>query len=106
MNAWATEAGEFQILVGASSSDIRLSGNVTLEAEKRAARLHAGLTISTLLNDPNGRAILSKHIGGFLLMEDMKMAAELTLEQVAYNHPGFVPQEMVEKIEKELAQIK
>ena len=105
-NAWATEAGEFEILVGASSRDIRLNGNVTLESEKRAARLHTGLTIGTLLNDPNGRAILSKHIGGFLLMEDMKMAAELTLEQVAYNHPGFVPQEMVEKIEKELAQIK
>lgn len=105
-NAWATEAGEFEILIGASSRDMRLSGNITLEAEKRAARLHTGLTISTLLNDPNGRAILSKHIGGFLLMEDMKMAAELTLEQVAYNHPGFVPQEIVEKIEKELAQIK
>ena len=106
MNVWATEAGEFEILVGSSSRDIRLSGNVTLEAEKRAARLHAGLTISALLNDPNGRAILSKHIGGFLLMEDMKMATELTLEQVAFNHPGFVPQTMVEKIEKELAQIK
>jgi len=102
-NAWSTEAGDFEILIGASSRDIRLNGNVTLEPEKRTARLHAGLTISTLLNDPNGRAILSKHIGGFLLMEDMNMAADLTLEQVAHNHPSYVPQEMVEKIEKELA---
>ena len=102
-NAWSTEAGEFEILVGASSRDIRLNGTITLEAEKRAARLHTGLTISALLNDPNGRAVLSKHIGGFLLMEDMNMAANLTLEQVSHNHPGFVPQAMVEKIEKELA---
>jgi hypothetical protein len=45
-------------------------------------------------------------VGGFLLMEDMSMAGGLTLEQVAHNHPNFVSQELVEKIEKELAQIK
>jgi beta-glucosidase len=105
-NAWATEAGEFELLVGASSRDIRLTGNISLEAEKRAARLHAGLTIGALLNDPDGRAVLSKHIGGFLLMADMSMADALTLEQVADNHPNFVPQEMVKKIEAELASIK
>jgi beta-glucosidase len=105
-NAWATEAGEFELLVGASSRDIRLTGNISLEAEKRAARLHAGLTIGALLNDPNSRAVLSKHIGGFLLMADMSMAEALTLEQVAGNHPNFVPQEMVKMIEAELASIK
>jgi len=36
----------------------------------------------------------------------MSMAGGLTLEQVAANHPNFVPQETLEKIEKELAQIK
>ncbi|MBE3139980.1 MAG: glycoside hydrolase family 3 C-terminal domain-containing protein, partial [Thermoplasmata archaeon] len=46
-NAWSTEAGDFEILIGASSRDIRLNGNVTLEPEKRTVRLHAGLTIST-----------------------------------------------------------
>jgi hypothetical protein len=38
-------------------------------------------------------------------MEDMSMAGGLTLEQVAANHPNFVPQEVVEKIEKELEKI-
>lgn len=31
-NAWSTEAGEFEILVGASSRDIRLKGNLNLES--------------------------------------------------------------------------
>ncbi|MEO8355509.1 MAG: glycoside hydrolase family 3 C-terminal domain-containing protein [Chloroflexota bacterium] len=105
-NAWSTEPGEFEILIGASSRDIRLSGMVTLAPEPRASRFHTGLTIKTLLDDPAGRAVLSKHVGGFLLMADMSMAAELTLDQVASNHPNFVPQELLAAIEKDLAEIK
>jgi hypothetical protein len=39
-------------------------------------------------------------------MEDMNMARDLTLEQVAHNHPSYVPQEMLAKIETELQRIK
>ena len=106
LNSWITEAGEFEILVGGSSRDIRARGGFILLPEARASRLHPGLTVKSLLEDPAGRAVLSRHIGGFLLMEDMKMAAELTLEQVAANHPTFVPQAMLLKIEKDLAKIK
>ena len=42
----------------------------------------------------------------FLLMEDMSMAIDMTLEQVAANHPNFVSQELLAQIEKDLAQIK
>jgi beta-glucosidase len=105
-NAWSTEPGEFEILVGASSRDIRLSGSVTLAPEPRASRLHTGLTVKTLLDDPAGRAVVTKYAGGFLLMEDMSMAADMTLEQVAANHPNFVSQELLARIEKDLAGIK
>jgi beta-glucosidase len=105
-NTWDIEAGEFEILVGASSRDIRLSGSVTLNPEPRASRLHTGLTINTLMDDPEGRAILSKHAGGFLLMGDMSMAGGMTLEQVANNHPNFVPQKLLEEIGRDLAKVK
>jgi beta-glucosidase len=105
-NKWATESGEFEVLVGASSRDIRVSGMVVLEPEPRSSRLHTGLTIKTLLNDPAGRVVVTKFIGGFLLMADMSMAADMTLEQVSANHPNFVPREMLAQIETELQRIK
>ena len=78
---------------------------VSLEAEPRTSRLHTGCTISLLMGDPDGRMILSKYIGGFLLMEDMSMAGDMTLEQVSANHPNFVSAETLGKIEKELVEI-
>ena len=106
LNAWSTEAGEFEILVGASSRDIRLNGFVTLAPENRGSRFHTGLTIKTLLDHPESRAVVTKYAGGFLLMEDMSMAMDMTLDQVASNHPNFVSQELLAKIEKDLAGIK
>jgi len=50
-----------------------------LEPELRASRLHTGLTIKMLMADPDARAILSRHVGGFLLMGDMSMAGDMTL---------------------------
>jgi beta-glucosidase len=105
-NSWKTEPGEFEILVGASSHDVREKRSVILEPEPRASRFHAGLTIQTLLDHPESRAVLSKYIGGFLLMEDMSMAVNMTLEQVASNHPNYVSKEMLAKIDEELAAIK
>jgi beta-glucosidase len=105
-NAWATEPGEFEILLGSSSRDIRLSGMVALAPEPRGSRFHTGLTIRTLLDNPESRAVVTKYAGGFLLMEDMSMAIDMTLEQVSANHPNFVSAELLAKIEKDLETIK
>ena len=103
--ALKTEAGDFEILVGSSSRDIHLREVFTLVPEPRASRLHTGLLIQNLLDDPDGRAVLSKHIGGFLLMADMSMAKDMTLEQVATNHPTFLSASLLAQIGEELAKV-
>jgi beta-glucosidase len=104
-NAWTTEPGHFELLVGASSRDIRLSETFTLAPEPRASRLHTGLPVQTLLDDPDGRAVLSKYIGGFLLMADMSMAKDMTLEQIATNHPTFLSPSLLAQIAEDLAKM-
>jgi beta-glucosidase len=105
-NGWSTESGEFEILVGGSSRDLSEKRSVILEPEPRGSRFHTGLTVKTLLDNPESRAVISKFAGGFLLMADMSGAVDMTLDQIAANHPNFVSPELLAQIEKELVMIK
>jgi beta-glucosidase len=56
---WVTEDGQFDILVGASSADIRCCATVTLHSTLQLPTiLHDESTIRAWLNDPVGRPIL------------------------------------------------
>jgi beta-glucosidase len=56
---WITEAGEFDILVGASATDIRCQATATLDCTLQLpCALHEESTVRAWLADPRGRTIL------------------------------------------------
>jgi beta-glucosidase len=105
---WVAEAGDFEVLIGSSSRDIRQMGRFTWRGEaapdrREEPRLHIGLTVQSLLDDEASRAVLEKHFGAFLGHPAISAVLGMTLEQIA----GFVPQlltpEKLKEIDEALA---
>jgi beta-glucosidase len=98
---WQTEAGEFEILIGASSRDIRLQAAVQLsETEKQ---LHTGLPVRVLLNDGHGRSVLERHFGGQLQLLETNNLLDQSLEQLATFAPDELSPAKLAQINAELS---
>jgi beta-glucosidase len=63
LNDWALEAGEFELAVGASSRDLRLTTTVDIAAPALPVRLDGMSTLQEWLADPMGSALLHKAVG-------------------------------------------
>ncbi|MEN9563295.1 MAG: hypothetical protein RIR73_1539 [Chloroflexota bacterium] len=105
-NAWTTEAGEHEVWVGGSSRDVREKRSILLEPEARTSRLHVGVQVKVLTEDPQALAILTKHTSGPLLMANLSHIGEMTLEEVAAKFPDALPGSRLKHIDVELANIK
>jgi len=60
---WVLERGEFRISVGASSRDIRLTQDITVEATPPAVPLSGTSTLAEWLDDPAGGQVLRDALG-------------------------------------------
>lgn len=106
---WVAEAGEFEIHVGRSAQDIRLTTSFNWAGEERAldpldksTRLHVGLTLRTLLADDIGAQVLNKHLSGMADHPQAQMAMDLTLEQIAGLVPNIITHEKLVAINADL----
>ncbi len=67
---WLVEAGEFELLVGSSSADIRLRQSVTLAGTVLPSRLNANSTLGDWLDDPRGAALVRSIVDEFMAGDD------------------------------------
>jgi beta-glucosidase len=63
LNDWALEGGEFELAVGASSRDLRLTTTIEIAAPPLPTRLDAMSTLQEWLADPTGSALLHEAVG-------------------------------------------
>jgi beta-glucosidase len=63
LHDWTLEAGEFELAVGASSRDLRLTTSVDIAAPALPVRLDGMATLQEWLADPSGSALLHKAVG-------------------------------------------
>jgi beta-glucosidase len=63
LNDWVLEGGEFELAVGASSRDLRLSTTLDIAAPPLPVRLDGMATLQEWLADPSGSALLHKAVG-------------------------------------------
>ncbi|MCA9989717.1 MAG: glycoside hydrolase family 3 C-terminal domain-containing protein [Anaerolineales bacterium] len=96
---WQAEPGEFDILIGASSRDIRLRGTVRLVGHPAGeAPLHTGLTLRTLLANDTGREILARHLSDIIPLLESYGLLDRTPDELAHIAPDLLPANLLPKI--------
>ena len=82
---WVAEAGEFEVLIGASSRDIRGRAAFTWRGDDASGGgLHIGMSLGALLATDKGTAVLKEQLGTEVLENpQINMAMSMTLEQIA-----------------------
>jgi beta-glucosidase len=101
---WNVEAGDFEILIGSSSRDLRLRAVATLlPTNAVGSRLNIGLPLRAILSDETGKAVLTEHFGELMFSPDLEMALDLTVEQIARLLPQVLTPEKLLALSNDLA---
>ena len=110
LKRWVAEAGEFEVLVGSSSRDIRLAANFNFRGAAspqpgKQTRLHVGLPLKTLLEDAGARAVLEKYLAAYLARLQVESVWGMSLEQFAAHIPNTLTPDVLKMINEGLAQV-
>jgi beta-glucosidase len=99
---WMVEAGAFIVLVGASSADIRLQANLTIENSPSGGSLNIDSALGTILADAHGHNVIQQQLPELLTHPMLDMAKGMTLPQIAPFASGVLTAEKLAAIDAAL----
>jgi hypothetical protein len=106
--AWVIDPGDFDILIGSSSRDIRLQGRFYWSADVAqtdgilTSKLSTASKIKDLLDNPHSRAILERHFPEMIHAPELGLAMEMSLEVIAPFVPQILTAEKLNLVNEEL----
>jgi beta-glucosidase len=98
---WIVEPGEFEILLGASSRDLRLHGKAELVPPPQP-RLRRDMTLREIMNDEAGRLIIQRHLGEWLTLPESRKNLDLTIDQIGPLSFGILTPELIKALADDL----
>ena len=101
---WVVESGDFELLIGASSADIRLKTIIDVESAT-GATLNITVPLGTLMNDEHGLAVLAEHAAELLSHPMLDMAKGMTLKQLQQFAPDQLTDDLLSTINEALQAI-
>jgi beta-glucosidase len=111
-HSWTAEAGEFQVLVGRSAEDIRLTASFTLDGSARfdgpgrkAEPLNLDSTIKALMANERARAVIDRRLPGFSSNPQIGFAQGFSLAQLAAFDPDSLNETVLRAIQADLSDL-
>jgi beta-glucosidase len=109
---WVAEAGEFELFLGGSSQDIRVSGHFTLtetahfDGPGRQTPVSLDSTMLDILDHPQARAILEAQLGELVQSVQSEMFMGFTLRQLASMAADLLPEAKLNELAEAFAQLR
>jgi len=98
---WIVEPGEFEVILGASSRDLRLRAKAELVPSHRPG-LRPDMTLREIMNNEAGKVIVQRYLGEWLTFPESHRNLDLTIDQIAPLSFGMLTPEQMKALASEL----
>ena len=97
------EPGEFEIILGASSRDLRLRAKATLLASEHSARFRLDMTLREIMKDEAGRIIIQRYLGEWLTFPESHNQLDLKVDELLAHGFGMLTSSTIKALTDDLA---